>query len=298
MKKPLSLDELYEKHKLGEMNKREFEGCIFEHILSNYQQFYFSDWSKDQCADYLCELYPRMSAAIDSYEDVGASFEKYIKSKLCWFVKERRSRESDHSITEYAYWESCAAEKEAFTCDTEPEYLTIQTLEKKGKNGKKKEKKISNPRQVLILLLKCYFFVTDEFAARAAPALGVSRERLIEMLDALRSRRFERDQEIRQFRDRLHSQYYRCISFEVRMKSVSEGSARHAVMQGRLRRARKRLDSMKKRFNAVSLDATNRQIAEVLGIPKGTVDSNLYVLKHKIARLVATGKWTLGSHIL
>jgi hypothetical protein len=272
MQNRLSLDELHQNYVLGVLNKKEFEGLIFKHILANYQQFYLPDWSKDKCIDYLCGLYPRLTLAIDAYKNVGASFERYIKSKLYWFVKERRSRESDHLVTEYACWEAWSADKDSFMDPVEPEYQDLWAM----------RTVVSNPRQILILLLKSYFFVSDEFACRIAPFIGVQPEKLIELLDELRSRRFDRDQEIRKFRERLHSQYYRCIAYERRLKARSEDSAHHQRMKGQLKRARERYISMKKRYAGVNVDATNRQIAEVLGIPKGTVDSNLYAVKQKI----------------
>jgi DNA-binding CsgD family transcriptional regulator len=38
---------------------------------------------------------------------------------------------------------------------------------------------------------------------------------------------------------------------------------------------------MKKRLAGLRLDASNRQVAEILRIPKGTVDSALYSIKKK-----------------
>ncbi|MDR0562321.1 MAG: hypothetical protein LBG73_06490 [Spirochaetaceae bacterium] len=295
MQKPLSLDELYTRYTLGDLTKREFEGCIFKHILTNYRQFYLSKWNKDQCADYLGGLYPRLSLAIDAYKNVGSSFEHYIKSKLYWFVKEVRSRSSDHRVAEYACWENRAVDQHSLLYYYESEYLETLFLES-GLAKKSPAKTIPNPRQILILLLKSYFFVSDDFASRIAPDLGLTKKKLIQMLDALRKQRFDRDQEIRQLKDRLHSQYYRCISFEQRLKAVPEGSSHHEIMKGRLQRARQRYDSMKKRYASVNVEATNRQIADVLGIPKGTVDSNLYALKQKIKRHNATRSHTTESY--
>ena len=39
--------------------------------------------------------------------------------------------------------------------------------------------------------------------------------------------------------------------------------------------------SMKRRLEGIRFDATNRQIAEIMGIPKGTVDSNLHIVRER-----------------
>jgi hypothetical protein len=267
----ISLDDLYKKYSAGELNKKEFEGRIFNHILNNYQQFHLSDWSRDVCIDYLCGLYPRLTLAIDGYKNVGSSFENYIKSKLYWFVKEHRTRESDHHVTEYACWETWTMDRNALLCDTESEYLETPRI----------SRRFSNPRQILILLLKSYAFVSEEFITRAAPSIGIEVKKLQKMIDDLRKKRFERDDKIRRLLEQVYSQYYRCVAFERRMRAVPEDSAFYEIMKGRLERARKRYVSMRKRLASVRFEATNRQIAEVLGIPKGTVDSSLYAIKQK-----------------
>jgi DNA-directed RNA polymerase specialized sigma24 family protein len=38
---------------------------------------------------------------------------------------------------------------------------------------------------------------------------------------------------------------------------------------------------MRRRLRSIRLDPSNRQVAEVLGVPKGTIDSNLYAVKSK-----------------
>ncbi|MDR0526133.1 MAG: hypothetical protein LBG90_09735 [Spirochaetaceae bacterium] len=286
MQKQLSLDELHKKYTRGELAKREFEERLFKRLFSHSRQFYFSSWNQEQNIDGLCRVYPRLSAAIDSYQDVGSSFEGYIKMKIYWYIKECRIREADLRIAEYACWETDALERayasESFASEAEPEYFEgPRTPDLPGQNAFFK-KKIVTPRQALILLLKAYFFVTDEFASRAAPQLGLKPEKLIGMLNQLRTLRFEREQELRRFRDNLHSQYYRCIVFERRYQAAPEGSAHRKIMQDRFQRAKKRYETMQKRYKGISVTATNKQVAEILGLPKGTVDSSLYLLKQKI----------------
>jgi IS30 family transposase len=50
-------------------------------------------------------------------------------------------------------------------------------------------------------------------------------------------------------------------------------------MARRLVKAKKRLESMRKRLAALKAEASNRQVAALLGVPKGTIDSNLYAIK-------------------
>jgi hypothetical protein len=140
-------------------------------------------------------------------------------------------------------------------------------------------KPVENPRQILLLILKSYYFVTDEYIARAAPAIGMREETLSGLIEALRKLRFDREEDMRNLQNRIYGQYYRCITLEKRMNGASDESGRYIAMKIRLERSQKRLRAMKKRLQNIRPGASNRQIALVLGIPKGTVDSNLSAIK-------------------
>jgi DNA-directed RNA polymerase specialized sigma24 family protein len=268
MQEQLPLNELFKKYTAGLLTKKEFEGRIFQHILDNYHLFRLQTWTREDCGDFLSWLYPRLSRAIDLYRDLGASFDAYIGSMVRWTAREYRSRQADHRATEYACW--LAKAEDMMVHSPEPEYPSA-----------KPAPAFTNRRQILILLLKSYHFVSDDFLARVAAAIKMELEEVRRMVEELRDRRHKREEEIEGLRQRIHCQYYRCICFERRLGALREGSVLHGKMAERLVRAKTRLGGMKRRLGHLRFDATNRQIAEVLNIPKGTVDSNLYALKAK-----------------
>ncbi|GHV25163.1 hypothetical protein FACS189498_3150 [Spirochaetia bacterium] len=265
------LNDLYKKYSEGTLERKEFEGAVFQHILNNYRLFRLYPWTRDQCSDFLSWLYPRLSRAVDLYHNTGSTFSAYISALVYWNAREYRSKMADHRITEYACWRARAEEMEVH--NNEPEYGEITSPKIAGP--------VSNPRQVLVLILKSYCFLSDEFLARVSPAVGMAPEELKEMIGELRKVRIKREEDIRLLRERIHNQYYRCISFEQRFRAASEGTAFYEKMQGRLERAKLRFGSMKKRLAGYRLEASNREIAAVLRLKKGSVDSSLYVLKSK-----------------
>jgi hypothetical protein len=256
----------------GEVNKKELEGFIFKYVLNNYRSFYLNDWEEDECIDFLCWLYPRIGRAIDNYQYAGASFTAYITSLIRFSAREYRIVEREHHIIEQTYWN--VATEDMAVRDPEPEYLATQTRPKPFRP-------VANPRQALILLLKSYCFVSDDFIARAAPAIGMQKEELIQMVETLRNIRFEQDLEIRDLRERIYGQFFRCKTFECRRDASVEGSSRYYVMQKRLERAEKRLENMKKALKTIKSGASNRQVAGILGVSKGAVDSNIHAVKYK-----------------
>ncbi|MDR2027947.1 MAG: hypothetical protein LBP93_00265 [Treponema sp.] len=269
MYKHQPLAKLLHQYYLGTLDKKTFEGLIFKFIQDKFERLHLYKWSKDDFMDFLCWFYPRIGRAIDSYQDTGSSFDVYIISHVRWSAREYHALEMDHRVIEYACWKAKALEMEV--CEEEPAYIEPEPA----------FKPVSNPQQVLALLLKSYYFVSDDFLTRIAPALGIPKEQLGQLIEALRKQRLRRDVRIRELRERVFSQYYRCVSFEKRMLLAPEGSARSEKMEQRLARAKKRLESMRKRLAAVKTEASNRQVAAVLGVPKGTIDSNLHAFKTK-----------------
>jgi biotin operon repressor len=267
MQKHLPLTKLLNQYYQGILGKKELEGLIFQYIQDHFERFHLYKWNRDDFMDFLCWFYSRISRAIDNYRDTGSSFDSYMVSLVRWSAKEYHALEVEHRVIEYACWKAKAMEMEV--CEDEPPYLESPPV----------FKPVSNPRQVLVLLLKSYHYVSEDFLTRIAPAIGISKEKLGQLIEELRKRRVQREEEIRELQERVFSQYYRCISFEKRKLLTPEGSARHEKMERCLERAKKRLESMRKRLAALRTEASNRQVAEVLGVSKGTIDSNLFTVK-------------------
>jgi DNA-directed RNA polymerase specialized sigma24 family protein len=260
----------YQQYRSGKLERKKFEGLLFRFLLDNFERYGLFEGKREQWIDFLSWLYPRLSRAIDIYQEEGASFDAYVTSIIRWSAKEYRSRESAHYITEFACWKARA--EETVVCSAEPEYLDTKIPDPPLKN-------IATPRQIIMLLLKSYYFVSDDFLNRIADGIGMEKNSIRGMIDKLRQRRMAREAEIRDLQERIQCQYYRCLSFQYRLASAFPGTAYYEKLKSRLERARKRFRNMRKRLEGIRVDATNRQIAEIMGIPKGTVDSNLHMIR-------------------
>jgi hypothetical protein len=161
-------------------------------------------------------------------------------------------------------------------CESEVEYL-----ESHKEISIPKEIK---PKQILVLLLKSYYFAPEELVQRVSRAIKIKTETVIGMIDKLRILRAQKEMDFAALRDRLHCQHYRCLAYEKRMNAAPQGSACYEKLRDRFRRAKLRFFSMKRRLERLRVDASNRMIADVLGIPKGTVDSCLFAVKNHLAR--------------
>ena len=270
IEKPLS--EYFCLFKKGTIDRKELEGKIYHYLLSNPGRYNIFQNNFDRWSDFLSWLYSRLSRAVDIYRETGSSFDAYITGLLHGAAREYRSREADHKYTEYVCWQARAEEMKLF--ESEPEY-----------NKPVKTKTFPddlNPKQLLFLLLKTYYGATDEMVAYVAKINGLQKEDIRKMIDKIRAKRMDKELEFRELQERLHLQYHRCLSYQKRMIHAQPGTDYYFLLGERLKRAKKRFTSMKKRLGKIRKTASNRLIAEVLGVPLGTVDSGIFSLKNRL----------------
>ena len=263
---------MYRLYKMERMSRKDLEGRIYQYLLDNYEKYRLFKGSRDKWNDFLSWLYPRISRAIELYRDQGSSLDAYINALVHGASREYRCREASHYLTEYACWRARA--EEMMIQEDEPSYLDDRNNFSIPFYMK--------PRQVLFLLLKSYFFASDELVEQVAGAIGMETEEISRMIEELRKRRSDQEEEILNLRNRLQCQYYRCLAYQKQMKNACSGTEYYKRLEDRFERARIRFSRMKKRLGGMRKGASNRMIAEVMGIPKGTVDSGLYAIKNHL----------------
>jgi len=266
MQRTISLNGVFAEYSAGLLEKKRLEGEIFRAIKENVR--HLANWDRADNDEYLSWLYPRISQAIGTYRETGSSFETYIGSMVRMTAKEFRSRKFRAYVSEYAAWMS--ALPGMYTHEDPPEYACAE---------EEANTKTEKPRQLLILILKCCHYVSDDFLERAAPKLGIPAEELNRMVKFLKKLREKREQCNVSLQEKANYQFYRCIFYEKRLKALPENSMAAQRIKGRLERGRDRLANIRERLAKRAPDPSNRQIAKLLGISKGTVDSVLYRLK-------------------
>jgi GH18 family chitinase len=273
-----TLNDIYFEYLLGNINRDKLESIIFAYLTNNKKKTCIRHWKQDQYEDFISCFYPSINKIIDSYKNTGASFEAYLYKYLLVCAKEYETRKTTNEVIEYATWS--ARVPDMYVYEEPPVYNIKHTKYAlteiiTGTKGRK------NTRRLLALVLKCYYYVSDDFAEKIAALIGIESKELIGMLNKIRKIRCYKDDEIYFFKERIHSTFYRCVSYEKRISLLKENSLEYEKMYKRLDSARRRLERMRERMKKIRTEATNQQIAEVIGISKGTVDASLHRLKAK-----------------
>jgi len=282
--KQYTLNELYSQYAAGKIKRTEFEGNIFRYFLCNQDKTCLCHWKRDEYEDYISWFYQRLQKAIDSYHDIGSSFEAFMSRFLLISSREYRVRITTNNVTEYSAWsarvpELYAREEHPYYLHENNENILPKLINKQ--NGRKDTKRI------LALILKCYYYVSDDFIDKIAPKIEIDGKELKDMIDRIRELRQKKDDEIYRMKERIYCQYYRCFVYERRLSLIQENTTAYGKLKLRLEKARQRLEKMRKRITLIRMEATNRQVAEVIGVKKGTVDASLHSLKIKLDTLAS-----------
>ena len=273
-----TLNDIYFEYLLGNIKRDKLESFIFKYLSNNKDKTGIKHWNQDQYEDFVSYFYPGIKKIIDSYKNIGSSFEAYLYKFLLVSAKEYETRKTTQEVIEYAAWS--ARVPDMYVYEEPPVYNIKQTKEVLTKmiTGIKGRK---NTRRLLALILKCYYFISDDFAENISGLIGIESKELIEMLNKIRKIRRHKDDNIYFFRERIHCLFYRCVSYEKRLSLLQENTPGYEKMYNRLDRAKLKLEKMRKRIKKIRTEATHQQIAEILGISKGTVDASLHRLKKK-----------------
>jgi DNA-directed RNA polymerase specialized sigma24 family protein len=271
MQNSLSLNELYELYTEGRLKRKTFESSIFRIIRKSFHRYGLVGWNREDKDDYLSLLYLRIGSAVDNYQETGSTFETYISVLVRLTAKEFRSRQARAYTEETTAWvtqlpDMCVHENEGEYCaDT-------------GEEAEKTEKP-KNPRQLLILILKCCSHVSADFLEKVAPLLDMETEVLCKMINSLKKLGERREMEAVLLREKINRQFLRCVVFEKRLQLTTEDSVVIERIQKQLEVGKKRLLKIRTRLARKNLAPSNAQIAKVLGISKSTVDSAMYNLR-------------------
>jgi hypothetical protein len=268
---PLSL--LYEQYTSGYLTVRELESRIFEYVLESCNEeygLYFKH--RSERIDFLCWFYPRMQGLIKRYEQTCSSFDAYVASTLRFSYRSYKERRKRYAAAENACWN--ASSSDLTSCDSETAY-DVEAMPCKYK--------IKSPKYVLLVLLKSYYYVSDELVHKAAAALDMTPEILGKRIDTLHALQMKKIEKMQKLVSTAHCLYYRCLNYEKQLANKIENPQLCGLILQRLERGRRRLENIRKRLKSMRIEATNSDLAKLLGVPKGTIDSRLALIKNKLS---------------
>ena len=258
-----TINDMYIGYLSGEITREDLEAMIYNYYIFNQEKTSLCHWKRDDYEDYISWFYPRLQKAIDNYHDTGSSFEAFAGRYFLVSAKEYRGRIAANTLTEYSAWRALlpdmyVREEPPVYIHNNVEYIINNlTIDKSGRK---------NTRRLLALVLKCYYYISDNFAEKIASKLEINKKDLLEMLKKIRVIRQKKDDDIYLLKERINTQFIRCLIYEKKLSIAKENTNAFIQLTLKRKKARERLERMRKRLKSIRTEATNKQIAQVIGI--------------------------------
>ena len=258
-----------------------------------------SGFNEEDAAEFLLRFYPRIRRLIERYRPTGSCFELYLNSSLKFHLRTFAARQANDRIRlsteaqpEIATEIREAPETSPYSVDTIGP-RTVYPLSPRQKStgpldftppsrGRADGLTPSEAQRVLVMALKAGDLLTPELCRDLAEWIGWDSERLLDTWIELRAM-YEpfrvRRSRLAELRDMA---WFRVRCVESRIRLATEEAERISLNEERTRWLH-RYHRSRRRLSVMPAGPSHAQIAQVLGIPKGTIDSSVFKARREIA---------------
>ncbi|HWR11416.1 MAG TPA: hypothetical protein VN445_06320 [Rectinemataceae bacterium] len=254
-------------------------------VFDNPRRFGFL--SGDEAAEAFIRYHRRLISIIKKSEALSGSKDAYIDSCLRFLAKSvqrslRKKELVDCVLESAGETGSCFASQTASSLEPPPDteederqfigsiapslFLARMSAEEK---------------RLLFLVVKCAWEMDDEMTEKVARRLGLPVLWLCSILHLARSSLEPARLYLSRVNERINAVWLRLRLIEAEIRSDTVRSEQREKLTRGASQCRERYEALLRRKARCRLLVSNRVIAEMLHIPKGSVDSGLFYLKAK-----------------
>lgn len=292
MKKSMT-DLVLKYQKTGE-GESELFNELFLVIYEIPRRFYRG--GSEECSDFLMYIYPRLKRFVKSFVYKGIPFEHFLRKNLYCQYKNyfKRSKDADtewDTFSDAGFWDVHEFQEWA---RVPVDRATFSEKESKGYSDKVKEvfkidetgqiQDESMKRRVLYCFLKNAELCCEEVIQKISRITGFCAGWLSDCVASLRGKIYNREGVYRIFHERRNRAYFKLNVLKKRYHGAIDAETKR-MYQERINRQLDILRRGKTQLEKTRRVATNREVAQIVGVPKGSVDSGMYGLKKKLKAL-------------
>ncbi len=254
---------------------------VYELLKDKYKM------NEDDRSKFFCMYYRKIPGLVERFEYRGKPFELYLYSSLRWNIKTFRTIESSYT------GRFMAIHRKPFclTPETEIQTETVQT-ELKISETAKKVLNINTPTQTIpdankIRLFFIYLIESEYLDERIRDGIidimGFNRNWVKECSEKLKTRNSERVRRIKSIQNRRNS-YFLKIHILQEKYSFAENDSERDQLTEQISKLQYSIRRLNRIISRAMTHPTHREIAEILDLPKGTVDSGIYYIKNSFKK--------------
>ena len=265
------------------------QGKVPYEAISGYISLYVYDyprrtkrWDQDRCSDFFVFVHPRLKKMADSFVFSGYPFEAYLnvtlKHQMNSFLRKLQEKELKESL----FCRICASgsleDEGSFyrIYDTFNYEIREPDLTYRGRITQNRMRK-----RLLFIALSNPYSLDDNLIARVSEVTGYSAECISRTCLAVKDKIHEKRDALQHMKERRNGCYFQILVIQSRIMNETDPE-RRIWLEEEIHRLRLRIERVSKKIKAkASCLVSHKDLAQVLGIPKGTIDYSIFAIRRK-----------------
>lgn len=273
--------------------KREVVNAVASYVFFNLKRILANAYPSDEDtrSDFFLWLYPQLERIVDRFDAQKACLSTYVsagvKFRYIRFCAERAKAASIRAAAESEEMKfSCGYKKdepqeELCACESPLQYNAPCALNlKEASEAAKRRMK----RDMLLLALKSAFYLSEELIEKVCAFCEIPRESFDELLERVRCDYGARQDAYEELKMRKYCYYIKAFSCRKKLSEIKEScSASDAEKIERMEKEQafceRQEERLKRKMEKMQRNPSNRYLAGLLGMPRGSVNSALVRIK-------------------
>jgi hypothetical protein len=237
----------------------------------------------DERSDFFCGFYPRIPMLFHRFSYRGKPFQNYLLATLKWhirtFIAERRTKTRQRTFFEQECFWNSPFSSDTFTVHEDPPKLTPaakEVLEIKDSLT------IGNPvlrKRLLLLLMKGSMQIENHIIQLFALLTGSKPSWVFGRIQQLKEAVLERSGRLNELRLKRNKYFVKIYNIHIEI-AFEPYPWRREILCRELEFYKSRMRQVIQEISRCSQSPTHTDIAAVMDLPKGSVDSGIYYISN------------------
>jgi hypothetical protein len=237
----------------------------------------------DERSDFFCGFYPRIPLLFHRFSYRGKPFQNYLFATLKWhirtFIAERRAKTRQRTFFEQECFWNSPFSPDTFTVHEDPPKLTPAAKEVLDIQG---NVTIENPvlrKRLLLLLMKGSLQIENHIIQRFALLTGCNPSWVFGRIQQLKEAVLERSGRLNELRLKRNKYFVKIYTIHIEIAFEPYPWRRESLCR-ELEFYKSRMRQILQEIGRCSQSPTHTDIAAVMELPKGSVDSGIYYISN------------------
>ncbi|MCL2293965.1 MAG: hypothetical protein FWC36_03770 [Spirochaetes bacterium] len=262
-------------------------------------------WREEECSEFFSYFYPKIAKIIDTFKVAEAPFEAYLiktlRLQIKTFALKRTAEDIGRkvlknkefwSFNNYGVYLAETHMNDFYKKDSQPTCTFIEKIfsDDRVKYGNRNK---TLKKRVLFLVLKNISIVKEAEIPAIAEILGCGIEWLYEIIFKIRQKlekKIKRKQLLEGIRNKYFCKLYQFHEF----LSDAEVAEEKEKYYAEINKIKSRISIVTEKISMVETEPNHKDIAEVMNVPTGSVNSGLFYLKLYFEEMIR--KQNISSH--